>query len=93
MSTFVEEQREGQLVPPGIMSTFVEEQREGQLVPPGSMSTILEVFTEPEFLNFEGTRELIPPAYAAWRAGTSTLFLLGFLAPIHCSKIPAQGYS
>jgi hypothetical protein len=31
---------------------------------------------------------LIPPA---WRASTTTLFLLGFLAPIDCSKIPAQG--
>ncbi len=33
-------------------------------------------FTEPEFLNVEGTREIdykesIPPDYVAWRAGTS----------------------
>ncbi len=26
----------------------------------------------------------IPTAYVAWRAGTTNLFLLGFLAPIDC---------
>jgi hypothetical protein len=34
------------------------------------------------------SKESIPPAYAAWRAGTTTLFLLGFQPP-YCSKIPA----
>jgi hypothetical protein len=34
--------------------------------------------------------ESIPPAYVAWRAGTTTPLLLGFLAPIDCSKITAQ---
>jgi hypothetical protein len=34
-------------------------------------------------------KELIPPAYAAWRAGTSTLFLLGSKPSIDSSKIPA----
>ncbi len=35
------------------------------------------------------SKELIPPAYVARRAGTTTLFLLGsFLPPIDCSKIP-----
>jgi hypothetical protein len=32
------------------------------------------------------SKELIPPAYVAWRADTTTLFL----SPIDCSKIPAQ---
>ncbi len=31
------------------------------------------------------SKEWIPPAYVAWRAGTITLFL----APIGCLKIPA----
>jgi hypothetical protein len=35
------------------------------------------------------SKESIPPAYVAWRPGTTTLFL--FLAPIDCSKIPALG--
>jgi hypothetical protein len=36
-------------------------------------------------------QESIPLAYVAWRACTTTLFLLGsFLAPIDFSKIPAQ---
>ena len=29
------------------------------------------------FLNFYGAQESIPPAFVAWRAGTTTLFLLG----------------
>jgi hypothetical protein len=33
--------------------------------------------TEPEFLNLYGAQESIPPGYVAWRAGTTTLFLLG----------------
>jgi hypothetical protein len=35
--------------------------------------------TEPIFLNVYGidSKERIPPAYVAWRAGTITLFLLG----------------
>ncbi len=33
------------------------------------------------------SKEWIPPAYVAWRAGTITLFLF---APIDCLKIPAQ---
>jgi hypothetical protein len=32
----------------------------------------------------------IPPAYVAWQAGTITLFLLGSLLPIDCSKILAH---
>jgi hypothetical protein len=37
------------------------------------------------------SKESIPPVYVAWRAGTRTLFLLGFWLPyIDCSKIPAQ---
>ncbi len=35
------------------------------------------------------SEEWIPPAYVAWRARTITLFLLGFLVPIDCLKIPA----
>ncbi len=40
-------------------------------------------YTEPVFLNVNGahagidSKEWIPPAYVAWRAGTITLFLLG----------------
>ncbi len=34
------------------------------------------------------SKELIPPVYVAWRAGTITLFLLGAL--IDCIKIPVQ---
>jgi hypothetical protein len=37
---------------------------------------LLVSYTEPEFLNFYGAQESIPPAYVAWRAGTTTLFLL-----------------
>ncbi len=52
--------------------------------------------SERVFLIFYGAQESIPPAYVAWRAGTTTLFLLGslFLASIDCSKIPAlvSGY-
>ncbi len=35
-------------------------------------------FPEPKFLNFKGidSKESIPTAYEAWRAGTTTLFLL-----------------
>jgi hypothetical protein len=29
------------------------------------------------FLNFYGAQESIPPAFVAWRAGTTNLFLLG----------------
>ncbi len=37
------------------------------------------------------SKEWIPPAYVAWRAGTITLFLLGsYLAPIDFLKISAQ---
>ncbi len=32
--------------------------------------------TEPEFVNVKGAQESIPPAYVAWWAGTTTLFLL-----------------
>ncbi len=35
--------------------------------------------------------ELNSPAYVAWRAGTTTLFLTRFLAPMDCLKIPALG--
>ncbi len=31
-----------------------------------------------------------PPAYVAWRAGTATPIHTRFLAPLDCSKIPAQ---
>jgi hypothetical protein len=34
--------------------------------------------TEAVFLNFYRAQKSIPPAYVAWRAGTRTLFLLGF---------------
>jgi hypothetical protein len=37
-----------------------------------------------------GSKESIPPAYIAWRAGTATLFLLVSNAPIDCSRIQAQ---
>jgi hypothetical protein len=33
---------------------------------------------EAVFLNFYGAQESIPPAYVAWRDGTTTLFLLSF---------------
>ncbi len=38
------------------------------------------------------SKESIPPACVAWRAGTTALFLLGsyFLAPIDCLKIPCS---
>jgi hypothetical protein len=36
------------------------------------------------FLNYKGAQESIPPAYVAWRAGTTR-----FLAPRDRSKIPA----
>jgi hypothetical protein len=36
------------------------------------------------------SQELIPPAYLAWRPGTTTPITTRFLAPIDCSKIPAQ---
>ncbi len=35
------------------------------------------------------SKEQIPPGFVAWRAGTTTLFPLGSLAPIDCLKIPA----
>ncbi len=35
------------------------------------------------------SKELIPPANAAWRVGTTTLIPARFLAPIDCSKIRA----
>jgi hypothetical protein len=31
------------------------------------------------------SKESIPPAYVAWRTGTTALFLLGFLSPLDCS--------
>ncbi len=37
------------------------------------------------------SKEWIPPAYVAWRAGTITLFLLGSLAHRDCLQIAAQG--
>jgi hypothetical protein len=39
---------------------------------------------------FQLVQESFLPAYVARRAGTKTLFLLSSLAPIACSKIPAQ---
>jgi hypothetical protein len=36
------------------------------------------------------SKESIPPAYVAWRVGTTTVFLLSFLASIGCSKVPAR---
>ncbi len=33
--------------------------------------------SEMVFLNFSAAKEWIPPAYVAWQAGTTTLFLLG----------------
>ncbi len=44
-----------------------------------------------KFLRSPGidSKESIPPSYVALRAGTTTLFLLGFLTPIDCLKIPA----
>ncbi len=36
------------------------------------------------------SKESIPPAYVAWRAGTTTLILLGSYSPLDCSEIPAQ---
>jgi hypothetical protein len=35
------------------------------------------------------SKELIPPAYVAWRPGTTNPIPTRFLAPIDCSKIPA----
>jgi hypothetical protein len=35
-------------------------------------------------------KRLIPPAYVAWRAGTTSLIPTRFLTSIDCSKIPAQ---
>ncbi len=39
---------------------------------------MLGVNPEPEFVNFQGIdfKESIPPAYVAWRAGTTTLFVV-----------------
>ncbi len=36
-----------------------------------------ETGTETVFLTFKGAQESIPPAYVAWKADTTTLFLLG----------------
>jgi hypothetical protein len=36
------------------------------------------------------SKESIPPAYVAWRADTTILFLLDSKPSIDCSKIPAQ---
>jgi hypothetical protein len=36
------------------------------------------------------SKESIPPAYAAWLSGTTTLYPTRFLAPIDCLQIPAQ---
>jgi hypothetical protein len=47
---------------------------------------ILKLLRSPEI----DSKESIPQAYVAWRAGTRTLFLLGSWPPIDCSKIPAQ---
>jgi hypothetical protein len=35
------------------------------------------------------SKELIPPAYVAWRPGTTNPIPTRFLAPIDCYKIPA----
>ncbi len=46
---------------------------------------------EVEFLNFSGDqRQSIPPPYGAWRAGTTTLFVVGSKLSPDCSKIPAE---
>ncbi len=36
------------------------------------------------------SKDSIPPGCEAWRAGTTTLFLLDYQPPIDCLKIPAQ---
>ncbi len=36
------------------------------------------------------SKDSIPPAFVAWRARSTTLFLLGSLSPRDCFKIPAQ---
>ncbi len=38
-------------------------------------------FPETVFFNLYGAQESIPPAYVAWQAGTTTLFLLGSQPP------------
>ncbi len=42
--------------------------------------------TEPEFVNFKGAQESIPPGNIAWREGTTAWFL----ALINCFTIPEQ---
>ncbi len=49
------------------------------------------LYREPKFFNFNGAQESIPrnqipPAYVAWRDGTTTLFLLGSWPPQIVSK-------
>jgi hypothetical protein len=53
-----------------------------QLIPLTATSqAVKKCRAEPEFLNFRSLRidskEPIPPGCVAWRAGTTTLFLLG----------------
>jgi hypothetical protein len=38
---------------------------------------VISRIQEAVFLNFNRAKESIPPAYVAWRAGKTTLFLLG----------------
>jgi hypothetical protein len=52
----------------------------------GYGARILNLFRSPRFDSVEP----IPPGCVAWRAGTTTLFLLGSYPPIDCLKIPAQ---
>ncbi len=47
----------------------------GNLTYPSILATFLP---EHEFLNVQGAQDSIPPAYVACRAGTTTLFLLGY---------------
>ncbi len=49
---------------------------------------IFKLLRSPEIYS----KELIPPAYVAWRAGATAHLAIPtrFLAPIVCSKIPAQ---
>jgi hypothetical protein len=54
--------------------------------------------SEPEFLNILrspgiNSKKSIPPAYIAWRAGTTTLFQIGSSAHTDFSEIPAQNGS
>jgi hypothetical protein len=45
-------------------------------IPAQYLNPAIDTFPGPKKLRVNDSKELIPPAYVAWRAGTTTLFLL-----------------